>query len=107
MQQSWRSHPDHSPGRQKCRHTGRPHQCVGEYHPVAGISNGKGPANAILKDSMMVYNLNQSLANIQEGTYRFNQVMEALKHNFLLRSYFRKQEKQKAKSDRNQTVHLD
>ena len=70
---------------------------------VAGIrqdvNTGRGPVNALLKDSMMVIKLNASLDNIQKGTDGFNQNMEALKHNFLLRGYFRKQEKQKRKEN--------
>jgi phospholipid/cholesterol/gamma-HCH transport system substrate-binding protein len=31
--------------------------------------------------------------NVQKGTAAFSENMEALKHNFLLRGYFRKQEK--------------
>lgn len=72
---------------------------------VAGIRNdvnsGKGTVNALLKDSMMVVKLNASLDNIQKGTDGFNQNMEALKHNFLLRGYFRKQQK-KLKTDAKQ-----
>ena len=59
------------------------------------INTGKGVANALLKDSLIVSKLNQSLDNIEKGTAAFNQDMEALKHNFLLRGYFRKLEKQK------------
>jgi phospholipid/cholesterol/gamma-HCH transport system substrate-binding protein len=66
---------------------------------IAGIdqdlNNGSGTANALLKDSLMVIKLNASLDNIQKGTDGFNHNMEALKHNFLFRGYFRKQEKQK------------
>lgn len=61
------------------------------------VNSGKGPVNALLNDSMMVQKLNTSLDNIQKGTDGFNQNMEALKHNFLLRGYFRKLEKQKPK----------
>jgi phospholipid/cholesterol/gamma-HCH transport system substrate-binding protein len=61
------------------------------------IHYGKGPATAILKDSAMVININKSLHNIEKGTENFNEVMEALKHNFLLRGYFRRLEKQKQK----------
>lgn len=68
---------------------------------VSGISydinSGKGAANALLKDTVMVAKLNESLDNIQKGTDKFNENMEALKNNFLLRGYFRKQEKQKQK----------
>lgn len=57
------------------------------------VNSGKGPAHAILKDSTLVIKLNNSLSNIEKGTEAFNQNMEALKHNFLLRGYFRKLEK--------------
>lgn len=61
------------------------------------ITNGKGTINALLKDSSLTQRLNNSLSNIEQGTSSFNQSMEALKHNFLLRGYFRKQEKQRKK----------
>jgi len=73
---------------------------------VAGIqqdvNSGKGPVNALLKDSTMVIKLNTSLENIQKGTDNFNQNMEALKHNILFRGYFRKQQKQKAANQTGQ-----
>lgn len=61
------------------------------------IESGNGPANAILKDSGMVVKLHNTLTNVESSTAAFNANMEALKHNFLLRGYFRKQEKIKAK----------
>jgi phospholipid/cholesterol/gamma-HCH transport system substrate-binding protein len=61
------------------------------------INSGKGTIHALLKDSSITAKLNQSLDNIQKGTDGFNQNMEALKHNFLFRSYFKKLERQKAK----------
>jgi len=61
------------------------------------INSGKGAVNALLKDSGMVIRLNKSLDNIQKGTDGFNQSMEALKHNILLRGYFRKQERKEKK----------
>lgn len=68
------------------------------------VTTGKGPINAMLKDSALVIKLNESLDNIQKGTDGFNQNMEALKHNFLLRGYFRKQEKQKRKAEAQSTA---
>ena len=62
-----------------------------------GINSGKGPVNALLNDSVMSARINNSLYNIQKGTDGFNQIMEALKHNFLFRGYFRKLEKQPQK----------
>lgn len=61
------------------------------------IKNGKGTVNALLKDAALTTKLNNSLSNIEEGTASFNQSMEALKHNFLLRGYFKKQEKKRKK----------
>jgi phospholipid/cholesterol/gamma-HCH transport system substrate-binding protein len=59
------------------------------------VNSGKGPVNALLKDSIIVKNLNLSIDNLRKGTDGFNQNMEALKRNFLLRGYFKRQEKQK------------
>lgn len=59
------------------------------------VNSGRGPAHAILKDSTLVIKLNNSLSNIEKGTEAFNQNMEALKHNFLLRGYFKRLERRK------------
>lgn len=73
---------------------------------VAGIrqdvNSGRGPVNALLKDSAIVIKLNTSLSNIEKGTDGFNRNMEALKHNFLFRGYFRKLEREKEKELKQQ-----
>lgn len=69
------------------------------------LNNGKGPAHDLLKDSMIMVKLNATLDNIQKGSDGFSQNMEALKHNFLLRGYFRKLEKQKSKENYEAGVH--
>ena len=61
------------------------------------IQDGNGTLHALLKDSAIVVKLHTSLDNIQKGTDGFNKNMEALKHNFLLRSYYRKMEREKKK----------
>ena len=61
------------------------------------ISHGKGSLNVLLKDTVFAKNLRMSMDNVQKGTDSFNQDMEALKHNFLLRGYFKKLEKQQQK----------
>ena len=40
-------------------------------------------------------NLAASMKNIEKATKAFNQNMEAIKHSFLFRGYFRRLEKQK------------
>lgn len=59
------------------------------------VDRGSGPAYLLLKDSTTTIRLQNSLENIEQGTKAFNEDMEALKHNFLLRGYFRKQEQKK------------
>jgi phospholipid/cholesterol/gamma-HCH transport system substrate-binding protein len=61
------------------------------------VSHGDGAVSALLKDSTIVNKISNSLSNIQSATASFNESMDALKHNFLLRGYFRKKEKQAKK----------
>ena len=72
-----------------------------ELNSATGTLNravkGNGPLNTILTDTLLSRQIKTSVENIEKGTESFNQNMEALKHNFLVRGYFRKQEKQKAK----------
>lgn len=59
---------------------------------------GQGVAGGVVNDTIMLNNLEKSMDNIQKGTAAFNENMEALKHNFLVRGYFKKQEKIKQKN---------
>lgn len=61
------------------------------------LHRGKGIVKLLLNDSVTAKNLSLSMENIRKGTDGFNQNMEALKHNFLLRGYFKNLEKQKQK----------
>jgi phospholipid/cholesterol/gamma-HCH transport system substrate-binding protein len=53
--------------------------------------------HTLLKDPALAEKLNVSMDNIRQGTQAFSQDMEALKHNFLLRGYFRKLERKEQK----------
>lgn len=68
---------------------------------VNTINSSEGALNYIVKDTSVVNNLKSTLNNINEGTDKFNQNMEALKHNFLTRGYFRKLERQQRKEVKN------
>jgi phospholipid/cholesterol/gamma-HCH transport system substrate-binding protein len=59
---------------------------------IKGINSSNGAVNYITKDSILVNDLKKSIKNINEGTYKFNENMEALKHHFLFRKYFKKKE---------------
>lgn len=58
------------------------------------LDQGSGPANLLLKDSLAAVRLQNTLGNLEQGTARFSENMEALKHNFLFRRYFKKLEKE-------------
>jgi phospholipid/cholesterol/gamma-HCH transport system substrate-binding protein len=64
---------------------------------IDDFKTSEGAYNYILKDTTLVNSLESTLKNINEGTDKFNQNMEAFKHNFLTRGYFKKLEKQEKK----------
>lgn len=59
------------------------------------VKLGKGTVGELAYDTALSGKLQRSMIQVEEGTTRFNENMEALKHNFLFRPYFRKQEKKK------------
>ena len=60
---------------------------------LTNIKEGEGAINYLSNDPNLVKNLEETIKNINEGTEKFNENMEALKHNFLTRGYFRKLER--------------
>lgn len=69
----------------------------GDLKHVSGmVRKGEGAIGTILMDTAFVHNLNQSMENIRKGSKGLEENMEALKSSFLLRKYFKKQEKLKA-----------
>ena len=64
------------------------------------IKEGDGAFNYLSNDKEFVKELEQTIKNINEGTQKFNENMEAFKHNFLTRGYFRKLERQERKDSK-------
>ena len=58
---------------------------------------GNGTIGTLISDTISANHLKQTLINVETGTKKFSEDMEALKHNFLLRGYFRKEEKKNKK----------
>ncbi|WP_246229624.1 hypothetical protein [Mucilaginibacter humi] len=56
---------------------------------------GKGSLHLLLRDSVAAKHIRKSLNNIEQGTDGFNQNMEALKHNFLFKGFFKDQAKRR------------
>ena len=65
---------------------------------VTDIRTSEGTFNYIMHDTALVKSLQSTMKNINEGTAKFSEDMEALKHNFLFRGYFKKLEKEEAKA---------
>lgn len=68
--------------------TARINQLAGHFENAA--RNDKGLVNALLQDSALASKVEQSITNIEKGTAGFNQIIDALKQNFLVRGYFKK-----------------
>ena len=63
-----------------------------------GIEDGEGVISYALNDTTYVNHLENTLLNVEEASIRFNENMEALKHNFFFRGYFKKLERQQKKA---------
>lgn len=64
---------------------------------VGEMKNGEGVLNKVATDTVLANQFMRTMKNIEEGTQKFNENMEALKHNFLTRGYFRKLEREQRK----------
>ncbi|MCE2613024.1 MlaD family protein [Flavobacteriaceae bacterium D16] len=69
---------------------------------VKGLSESSGAFNYLTQDTTLVKRLSVTMKNIEEGTAKFNENMEALKHNFLTRGYFKKLEREERKAAKNE-----
>ncbi|HWY12069.1 MAG TPA: MlaD family protein [Bacteroidia bacterium] len=54
------------------------------------LKNGNGSIGALLTDTTFIHSLNQSMLTIKQGAGSFNENMEALKHSWPFKKYFRK-----------------
>lgn len=60
------------------------------------INKGEGAIGMLVMDTVFVHDLKSAVKNADSGAAGFRDNMEALKHNFFLKKYFRKKEKAKA-----------
>ena len=61
------------------------------------INKGEGTLGRLIQDKTMANNIDKTLLNLKESSKGLNENMEAAKHNFLLRGYFKKKEDAKKK----------
>tara|TARA_R110002051_G_scaffold169649_1_gene240300 strand:+ start:1278 stop:2027 length:750 start_codon:yes stop_codon:yes gene_type:complete len=67
---------------------------------VKNVKEGEGALDYLTRDTLLVKKLDATLQNIESGTEKFDENMEALKHNFLFRGYFKKLEKKQLKEEK-------
>lgn len=60
---------------------------------TVNMNNGKGALSKLVSDERMGKVIDSSLTNVKTATKGLNEVIEAAKHNFLLRGYFNKKKK--------------
>jgi phospholipid/cholesterol/gamma-HCH transport system substrate-binding protein len=64
---------------------------------IAGkINSGNGTLNRLIRDSTFAENLNQTMINLRKSSKGLDENMNAAKHNFLFRGYFKKKDKEAA-----------
>ncbi len=54
------------------------------------IKSGNGTIGRLIQDTIIAENLNLTMINLQRSSKGLDENMEALKHNFLLRGYFKR-----------------
>lgn len=65
---------------------------------ITNVKEGKGVINYLSNDPKLVKQIDSTITNINKASIKLNEDLEALKHNFLFRGYFKKQAKEKAKN---------
>jgi len=61
------------------------------------ITHGKGALGKLLHDTSLSSNISATMHNLNSSTQKLDENMEAAQHNFLLRGFFKKKEKEKQK----------
>jgi phospholipid/cholesterol/gamma-HCH transport system substrate-binding protein len=71
---------------------------TGQLAQIANkINNGHGTISKLLGDSSIANNITKTMTNLKKSSQGLNENMEAAKHNFLLRGYFKKKKKEEDK----------
>ncbi|MGB5317066.1 MAG: MlaD family protein [Robiginitalea sp.] len=69
---------------------------------VSGLQQGEGTLGMMLNDTVMASEIRHGLSHLDSGLVKFDENMEAHKHNWLTRGYFKKLEKQQEKESKKQ-----
>ncbi len=64
---------------------------------LSSLNSGKGTLGRLLKDTTIAEDLGRTMRNLKSSTKGLDENMEAAKSNFLLRGYFKRQERDERK----------
>jgi phospholipid/cholesterol/gamma-HCH transport system substrate-binding protein len=67
---------------------------------VNKINSGNGTLGRLINDEKIANNLDATIGNLKTSSKKLDENMEAAKHNFLLKGYFKKKEKAKEKQQK-------
>lgn len=67
---------------------------------VTNIKEGDGALNYLTNDPTLVKQIDSTMTNLNQASEQLNEDLEALKHNYFFRGYFKKQEKAKVKEQK-------
>lgn len=70
---------------------------------VTDINQGQGSIGRLIHSDKIARDIEGSVESIRTGTKGFSENMEALKHNFLLKGYYKKKEKERRKEEKKRT----
>jgi phospholipid/cholesterol/gamma-HCH transport system substrate-binding protein len=68
-----------------------------------GISNPNSPVGTLLTDEAAANDIKVILRNLNSGTKKLDEDLEAIQHNFLLRGFFKKKAKREAEAKKGET----
>jgi phospholipid/cholesterol/gamma-HCH transport system substrate-binding protein len=68
------------------------------------INDSTNTVGVLLHDQQTADNFRATIENLQSGTQKFDEDMEALQHNFLFRGFFRKKAKREQQAQQKQSA---
>ncbi len=71
------------------------------------VNRGEGTLGRLLNDEAIANNIDATIENLKSSSQGLEENMEAAKHNFLLRGYFKKKEKAAAKKKKEAAEKLE
>ncbi|ESU26635.1 ABC transporter permease [Flavobacterium limnosediminis JC2902] len=69
---------------------------------ITNAKEGKGALNYLSNNPELVQKIDSTMTNINKASIKLNENMEAMRHNFLFKGYFKKQDKEKKEAEKKE-----